>query len=185
MEYGGIAEKHVLYIFEASAKTPMKLKRRKENNMNNLTIDLDTLTDEAKAQIKAWVADGNKPKEWPQEGDRYYFVASYGEITPYPFEGSCVVDTGNRDMGNCFRTEAEAIAYREHLKVCAELRRLADGNNAYLYYLNREVRVHFVGWTGNRHLPYMFASVESAQNAIDTIGEKRLIDYYFNYGRKA
>ena len=152
--------------------------------MNTLTIDLDTLTEEAKAQIKAWVAEASKPKEWPQHGDKYFFADSFGTINFYYFNNGSIVDNGHSKMCDCFRTEAGAIAYREHLKVCAELRRLADGNSAYLYYQGKEVNVYLIGWTGHRHSPYMFASMESAQAAIDTIGAQRLIDHYFNYGRQ-
>ena len=87
-------------------------------------------------------------------------------------------------IGNCFRTEEEAEWYREHLKVCSELRRMADGSmkDGEWFEIVYTVQLDLVTTcthTKFRFAPYIFASCESAQKAIDTIGEERLKKYWF------
>lgn len=148
--------------------------------MNNLTIDLDTLTDEQKKQIAEWA---NKPKEWPQIDGKYYF-ANVDETIGSSWWSGDRYDTDLMAIGNCFRTAAEAIAYREHLKVCAELRKLADGGCCYLAYRDPSILAYTSIVTGRRSSPYTFSTTASAENAIDTIGADRLRDHYFMYGVK-
>jgi hypothetical protein len=133
--------------------------------LENLTAEeVDQLVEELEKRLKF------VEKEWPQEGDRYYFVSASGDIGALNFCGDAC-DQWNAQMGNLFRTKEEAEWYKEHLKVCAELRRMADGS------VNDHVFIYM--HDGYIESPYIFASDESAQKAIDTIGEERLKKYWF------
>lgn len=55
-----------------------------------------------------------KEEVWPQEGDRYYYVDSFGEVT-FSFWYERYFHSFRRDTGNMFRTEEEALSYREKL----------------------------------------------------------------------
>ena len=153
--------------------------------MEEIKINMENLSQEEREQLLKLVEKGQKPveREWPQEGDDYYFLACddyIGEESWYGDEFDCF----RYDVGNCFHTEEEAEWYREHLKVCAELRRMADGSVEdgawhvpYYDSLNDHVFVYM--HDGYSETPYIFASDESAQKAIDTIGEERLKKYWF------
>ena len=153
--------------------------------MEEIKINMENLSQEEREQLLKLVEKGQKPveREWPQEGDDYFFSYSNG-IGSYVWDND-MVDNYNWQIGNCFHTEEEAEWYREHLKVCAELRRMADGKvkNGGLYVpaydsLNNHVFVSYMR-AGYSETPYIFASDESAQKAIDTIGEERLKKYWF------
>lgn len=127
-------------------------------------------------------------KKWPQEGDRYYCIESAGNIEDYFYEGSPIDDEICR-IGNIFRTEEEAEFKLEQLKVLHELEELADDdqpwdkNNSHynIAYEYEDNNIRIESWKHYQTSPikYYFKSHESAQAAIDKIGEDRLIKYYF------
>ena len=153
--------------------------------MEEITINMENLSQEEQEQLLELVEKVYKlvKREWPQEGDDYYSLtcdAYIGEESWYGDELDCFL----YDIGNCFRTEEEAKWYREHLKVCAELRRMADGSVKdeewhVPYYDSLNDHVFIYVHDGYSETPYIFASDESAQKAIDTIGEERLKKYWF------
>jgi hypothetical protein len=56
----------------------------------------------------------NAIKEWPAEGDKYWFLSSGGT----PFEevwGGCTIDSFRKSTGNCCPTKEEAEAYKKKL----------------------------------------------------------------------
>ena len=153
--------------------------------MSTITINVENLTQEEREQLLKLVEKGQKPveRESPQEGDDYYSLTSDDCIEEERWYGD-ELDCFLYDIGNCFRTKEEAEWYKEHLKVCAELRRMADGSVEdgawhvpYYDSLNDHVFVYM--HDGYSETPYIFASDESAQKAIDTIGEERLKKYWF------
>ena len=152
--------------------------------MSTITINMENLSQEEQEQFLKLVEKGQKPveREWPQKGDDYFFSYSNG-IGSYTWDND-MVDNYNWQTGNCFRTREEAEWYREHLKVCAELRRMADGKVEYgawcdlSYYFCEEHILVCTQSDGIRN-PYIIASTQSARRAIDTIGEERLKKYWF------
>ena len=153
--------------------------------MSTITINMENLSQEEQEQLLKLVEKGQKPveREWPQEGDDYYFLTSDDCIEEESWYGD-EFDCFRYDIGNCFRTEEEAEWYREHLKVCAELRRMADGKVEYgawcdLSYYFCEDHILVCTQSDGIGNPYIFASTQSARRAIDTIGEERLKKYWF------
>lgn len=55
-------------------------------------------------------------KPWPQIGDKYYIVANCGEVLQYTFDG-CVIDLELKNIGNFYRTFAEASKVAEKIKL--------------------------------------------------------------------
>lgn len=156
-----------------------------EQAMEEIKINMENLSQEEREQPLKLVEKGEKPveREWPQEGDSYYCLTSDDYIVKERWYGD-EVDCFRYDIGNCFRTEEEAEWYREHLKVCAELRRMADGKVEYgawcdLSYYFCEDHILVCTQSDGIGNPYTFASTLRARRAIDTIGKERLKKYWF------
>lgn len=156
-----------------------------EQAMEEIKINMENLSQEEREQPLKLVEKGEKPveREWPQEGDSYYRLTSDDYIVKERWYGD-EVDCFRYDIGNCFRTEEEAEWYREHLKVCAELRRMADGKVEYgawcdLSYYFCEDHILVCTQSDGIGNPYTFASTLRARRAIDTIGKERLKKYWF------
>ncbi|MFA6851520.1 MAG: hypothetical protein WCS30_14350 [Selenomonadaceae bacterium] len=148
-------------------------------NENKVTIDMENLTEDERKQLMALCEKANKKEEWPKIGDEYWCVKGCGIVRNVAWEGN-FLDMGCKAIGNMFKTEKEAKFHAEYLKVCAELERLSDWEEGTIYciiYYQRGIVID-----DDEDLisgPYNFKSEESAQNAIDTIGEDRLKKYYF------
>ena len=154
--------------------------------MEEIKINMENLSQEEREQLLKLVEKGQKPveREWPQEGEEYFVSDSDGTglIEPYTWRDD-KFDHYHWQIGDCFRTKEEAEWYREHLKVCAELRRMADGKvkdgvRVELNY-NIEGGVSALRYCKFQACPYIFATRESAKKAIDTIGAERLKKYWF------
>lgn len=80
-----------------------------------------TCTADGFARICEAVADYNETDgkgcepQWPQEGDRYFYVTAFGTIDHLVFDGY-KFDRMMQDFGNFFRSEAEAKAALERVK---------------------------------------------------------------------
>ena len=155
--------------------------------MEEIKINMENLTQEEREQPLKLEERGQKPveREWPQEGDEYFVSDSDGTglIEHYTWRDD-KFDHYHWQIGDCFRTKEEAEWYREHLKVCAELRRMADGKVEYgawcdLSYYFCEDHILVCTQSDGIGNPYTFASTLRARRAIDTIGEERLKKYWF------
>lgn len=140
-------------------------------------FDTDKLTDEQKEQI---LQEWNKPKEWPQYGDIYYYVDSAGFVCKDKWSDH-PIDHLRLSVGNRFRTEKEAKYKHERDKVLKELEGLADGKLGTKHYVMRLYLndIESIDCVNLIYSKYRFATVESCQHAIDTIGKERLKKYYF------
>ena len=152
--------------------------------MEEIKINMENLSQEEREYFLKLVKKGQKPveREWPQEGDDYFCSYSNG-IGSYVWDND-MVDNYNWQTGNCFRTREEAEWYREHLKVCAELRRMADGNVndgvwCGMYFNSKIKQIYILPRTEHLDSLYIFASCKSAKEAINTIGAERLKKYWF------
>lgn len=134
----------------------------------------------------------NSPyKRWRAErGGGYYLISAVGSIR-YDNENEAIVDGLHYDIGNYFKTEKEAEFEVERLKVIAELKEYAtpvnefDWNNSlekkYTILLESdEVRVDY--FISCQTSDLYFKTKEQAKNAIESVGEDRIIKYYFRRG---
>lgn len=125
-------------------------------------------------------------------GNFYYFIVSGGEVRPAQ-EGKTKLDDQYYAIGNYFKTEEEAEFEVERLKVIAELREWATPvdkfdwsnttENKYLIQLKNDTVGNFWlvvdVWRKYQFCDLVFASEEMAENAIEAVGEERIIKYYF------
>ena len=123
-------------------------------------------------------------KEFPQSGERYYYIQASGRVDSV-YWGEDDTDFQIRGMGNTFRTKEEAEFSVEKLKVEAELRKFSrpfeygkfnyhllfdiDGNN---------FRTDVTSYCPSQGAIY-FESEEKAQEAVSTVGEERIKKYIF------
>ena len=132
-------------------------------------------------------------KQWPYDGDKYYYMDSNGDIFYSNWDEingvPSRVDVGRLDIGNVFKTQEEAEFACERLKVLNQLRNLSDDDQEWNnindhYYIGYCMRHdEFEVWS-NSNVTLMhecwFKSEESAEAAIKTIGEDKLKKYIFN-----
>ena len=151
-----------------------------------LTFDVpEELAEKIGEEIKAALDEYKKKQVWPQIGDAYYHICSDGNVCI-----NCYSSLSDKDrviFGNCFRTEEEAEFKLEQLKVLHELEQLADddlewdnSNRHYAIEYDHIYDKFDIGfWCARSDCQFHFKSEDSAQAAIDKIGEDRLKKYYF------
>lgn len=160
-----------------------------ETSQNNITVNMENLSEEERKQLLALIEKANQPKEglWkPAIKEPYYFIQySTSDITKGRNDGM-YLDNDRFLIGNCFRTKEDAEFAIEQLKVLAELRKLSGGfkpkpseehYNIYYSYQNKEISI--AEYYSNIHYGITFKSKKEARQAIATIGEDRLKKYYF------
>lgn len=123
-------------------------------------------------------------REFPQDGDEYYVLSATGLVVPYVWVDDNI-DFKSQAIGNVFRTEEEANFAVEKLKVEAELRNLSDSwdleKTQYTFSFNWEVVEFEIERPDYNQYPgsYYFDSVDSLQQALETVGESRIKKYIF------
>jgi hypothetical protein len=147
------------------------------------------LTDEQVQKINETLGI-KESKVWkPKKNEGYYYhIFVDAEYTTWYGDD---FDNERYEIGNYFKTREEAQFQVEKLKVIAELKRYALENNEcelnwgerkskYYIYCDCEdmkLRVNWV-WCYKSNGIY-FSSRDIAEKAIETIGEERLMKYYF------
>lgn len=154
-----------------------------------MTITLDELRkkyEELGEMIKSF-EEQLKEAEFPKKGDTYYRIDGYGKIRQDRFIDG-ITNTHHIPIGNCFRTKEEAEFAVEQRKVIAEMKRCggvwktktAEANEYCLYGAMLNTVVGIAVSNTEDCLPNIwFPTKEAAQKAIDTIGEERLLKYWF------
>mgnify|MGYP006924873559 CR=1 FL=1 len=165
-----------------------------------ITVNLNNFTKEEREQFykllgKGRGKQGKEGRVWKAGlNQEYYFVDDFG-IADTDIWGDCGVDRNRFGIGNVFETREKAEFAREKAKVKAELERYAlehndpkkeawDGNS-YHYeivcaYLSKEgvsVSTNTGPYRGES-ITY-FTSKEIAENAIEAVGEERILKYLF------
>lgn len=168
--------------------------------MPTKTYDPEKLTPEQNAVIESILnmtgaevssEPEQKTRVWkPMEDDIYFHYDSVGTVYCATWENDGI-DNRRYSCGDCYRTEEEAFFAVERNKVITELRRFAEEYNdtidwsdpsskKYMLYLDySNNRVCSFDFTTMQINDLAFSSKEIAYDAIKTIGEDRLIKYYF------
>jgi len=119
--------------------------------MNDLKTKLQKLVPESLHGELDKILDepANNPKkveEWPKYGRRYFWVKSDGEVEESIW-GFYKGDRDTLDIGNVFRTEAEAERHVEYLKICKRIKdkirevnsdRIVDSTNCHIIELTSD-----------------------------------------------
>lgn len=161
-----------------------------------------TLTEENKSKVEQFLKlmdiDANivesenikeepEEKEWPQDGDDYYFIVSEGLIDDdyfYPEDAPCECRIA---IGNCFETREEAEFEVEQLKVLAEMKVFAepddnewDGENVHwsIWGDMPSKSVFYIPFNAQKSNLIYFESREEAEKCVEVVGEDRIKKYY-------
>lgn len=163
--------------------------------MEEIKLNMENLTKEEREQLLKLVEKANRKesKVWkPKYKDKYYFIDDRGEIIYSFWSGgpdSILMDKDRYDLGNCFKTQEEAEFALERHKVIVELERFAKEYNDpseiptwELRYNRKQKAIHIIDiieYIDNFVSHIRFTSSNLVYEAIETIGEDRLIKYYF------
>lgn len=161
---------------------------------NNITVNLENLSEEEREQLMKLIqkSNGCKRKVWKPEYNVFYFcISEYGSVVNNTWEND-YMDNGCYGIGNCFKTEEEAEFALEKAKVETELRRFAEENNEYeidwkdkkqekwfIFYNCKEENINPMYVYDFCICNICFTSEEIARQAINSIGKERLKKYYF------
>lgn len=85
-----------------------------DKELNCTVVDFAKIS-EAVTEYNATDGKGYE-KPWPQKGDRYFYVASYGVVEGGEFCDGSLFDNGCKNYGNIFRTQEEAEVARDKIK---------------------------------------------------------------------
>ena len=124
-------------------------------------------------------------QRFPKVGDEYWYISSNGYILNAYNDGITGADVGLLEIGNMFKTKEQAEFVVEKLKVEAELRKLSDSwdleKTQYTFSFNWEVEEFEIEYPDYNQYPdsYYFYSVDSLQQALETVGEGRIKKYIF------
>lgn len=86
----------------------------------------------------------NECKVWkPKEHEEFYTVSGYGKVGDCEFNSHNPFTKGYVEMGNCFKTKAEAEAVSEKIRIYTELKRLAE-----------EINTEPIDWKASKQYKY-------------------------------
>lgn len=149
----------------------------------NIQERIEALETEFAEKIKALKAEAQQEKEFPKDGDKYWYIGKIGTGCWGVWEDSSV-DKHLKSIGNVFETEVEAEFAVEKLKVEAELRKYSrpfkygQPNCNIILSDNENVGTDY--WNGIKTQGVIyFESEEKAQQAISTVGDDRIKKYIF------
>lgn len=164
-------------------------------NKQEILAEMTELKDRLNKLEKMYASLTPPNKRWRAEkDDEYYYITERGFAT-FKKEIGSGLDDARYELGNYFETREQAEFEAERLKVITELKEWATPVNEFdwkdnfnyekKYVLvmgenNYRVKVDFY-YTGQICDLY-FQSEELAKSAIESVGEDRIIKYYFRRG---
>ena len=123
-------------------------------------------------------------QEFPKVGDKYWYIDTTGDVHDENWE--CFsFEKATLEIGNVFSTKEQAEFAVEKLKVEAELRSLSDSwdleKTQYTFSFNWEVGEFEIDYPDYNQYPgsYYFDSLDSWEQAIESVGEDRIKKYIF------
>ena len=165
-----------------------------------ITIHLDNLTEEERKQFtkllgKASEEPSKESCVWkPEDREKYYYIDGYSCVVEDTWEG-LEVDIDRFDIGNAFKTKEEAKIALERAQVKTELERYAlehnetlrekwDREGTYQHYSivfdHEEKKIATIdAYFLQEESTTYFTSREIAYNAIEAVGEERILKYIF------
>lgn len=149
--------------------------------LDNITESLRVTVEEQKELEKMVDELKEAEKQWPQEGDWYYWISGDGDVLVDTWDDG-LRDKSIRAIGNCCRTKEEAEFDIERRKVMTELKKFArdfvagDWNYCIVWdFYDDELYVDYRNKLKSNNL--YFESEEKAWEAIEVVGEDRVKKY--------
>lgn len=156
--------------------------------MKEITLNIDGK--EIKATVSEEEIEKLTKKEWPQRGDKYWYLYDFGIK---PFSGTYAddnADRARREVGNMYRTKQEALdAIRAQKLIAAIAKRRKELNGDWVLDWNGPERAYFIYFcrSGLTHNWYMdanyaspfgyFKSIEIAHTIIEEFRDE--LTWYF------
>lgn len=163
----------------------------KMNNKEKILKKIDEAKqniEELQENIKHLEEQLNKePNKWkPMEDDVFYYISEFGTVETEIYTNNKKYDIPKIKIGNCFKTKKEAEFELEKIKVRAELKEFSFEPNwnsgkakYYIYYDNYNKKL-CVDWIDSIQDDIIyFDSLDTAEEAIKTVGENRIKKYLF------
>jgi hypothetical protein len=162
-------------------------------NKQEILAEITELKDRLNKLEKMYDSSTLPNKRWSAEiGYSYYYITASGLIESKT-EAGLALDNSRYEFGNYFRTEEEAEFEIERLKVIAELKEWATPISEFNWVDSNERKytLEIKSTEENIHLTVAFyygsiqtsdlcfQSEEVAKSAIESVGEDRIIKYYF------
>lgn len=149
----------------------------------NFEEKLENLKEEFRVKIEQLKEEYVK-KEFPQEGDRYFFVHDNGEVVfavMSKYNNRATLE--RKTIGNVFKTKEDAEFMAERLKVIAELKKFGKPferreDNYYLTYDLDFKIIRIFNSVATKRRDIYFESAEKVKEVIKTVGEDRIKKYY-------
>lgn len=150
--------------------------------LENLKAELSALA----GRIAALETVEQPEAEWPKIGDTYFIVDGDGDVTDSQWV-SDLFDASRMNIGNVYRTVAEAEHEIDRSIVLTELRKLAKASGAFDWVNPTQSKYRLVydakdqNWVvecnqiARTQGAIYFATEQAAQAAIETIGADRLM----------
>jgi len=154
--------------------------------MNNLTINLENVSDADKETIMGIIKKSEHPKRWRAERAKiYYYVSDNGSVLKH-CDFCDTSDDFRFNTGNYFGTEEQAKEYKKKLLTQQKYKDMSDVTakdwetssiNKYLPWYNNITGCidTYVIFTKNSAV--CFSSVKKAQEAVEAIGEDNFKKY--------
>ena len=146
----------------------------------NLQEELKTL----KERIAELEELAKEEQEFPQDGDKYWYININGDVTSGKWE-KFDIQEDMLEIGNVFETKEQAKFAVEKLKVDDELRKFSrpfkcGEINRYMFLNTDNESIDVVGLSYSQYQGTIyFESEEKAQQAVESVGEERIKKYIF------
>lgn len=157
-----------------------------------ISLDLNNLKEDERATLLALVEKANKPKSkvWkPEHGNSYICINADGGLTFVSSWTNSKTDQERYQLGNVFKTEAEAKFELQRRKYLTQYKRLSIeagelenpwnkiSMHHYAYYGTESKGIEFTYLKCMHGMEIYFPTREGCENAVKTIGEENFKEY--------
>lgn len=148
-----------------------------------IIVNLNNLTEGEREQFKKLLEKANQENRvWkPEDREKYYYIDGYSCATEDSWEG-LEVDIDRFDIGNAFKTREEAELQKYALEHNdPEKEAWNNDNGHYMIAFNHRVNDLFItrGYYIEEESATCFTSAPIARDAIEAVGEERILKYIF------
>lgn len=161
-----------------------QLKITERTNLREINMNLQEENKALKERIAELEGREKEEQEFPQDGDNYWYINQLGIIMHDKWSGF-VSEGYMTEIGNVFQTEQQAQFAAEKLKVEVELQKFSrpfkcGEINRYIFLDTDSGCLNLAGLSYSQYQGTIyFESEDEAYQAIESVGEDRIIKYLF------
>lgn len=153
--------------------------------LNNKLVDLQAQTEKVLKEIERV----KREETWPNMDDEYFVIDTDGDVFMSIWSDLSTMCATRKDIGNVFKTKADARFELNKRMVIAKLKKYAlsrtdvesnryEGERYYMY-LSGKNEIKIKRAIGFVHSTLYFESPEKTKEAIAAVSEKSIKKYYF------